>query len=314
MHPSAEFHYDAASALSQGQRETQEDAIAADFPVGAGVGFAVLADGMGGHAAGDIASGIVVTEVFSELKLRAADPDFLERNIAQVLHDAAFDANDCVGHHVASHPRSHGMGATLVAPVFLGNRLYWISVGDSPLFLFRDGRLRRLNADHSLTPQIDYLASRGLMATEEALNHPDRNCLTSVLFGHEIALIDCPAEPVSLQANDIVVAASDGLLFLEEEEIEGIIQSYADRTSSEISSRLLAALANLDDPDQDNVSLCVIKVNRSGIEAAEDGQMSSATLPRPVPMPRARDSLTVMVNGSKTRQMLMYRAKAGRSA
>ena len=109
-------------------------------------------------------------------------------------------------------------------------------------------------------------------------------------------------------------AASDGLLFLEEEEIEDLIQSYADRPSSEISSRLLAALANLDDPDQDNVSLCVIKVNRHGIEAAEDGQMSPTPMPKPVPMPRARDSLTVMVNGSKTRQMLMFRAKVGRSA
>lgn len=312
MHPPAEFAYDAASALSQGRRETQEDAIAADFPVGAGVGFAVLADGMGGHAAGDVASGIVVTEVFSELKLQASNPDVLERNIAQVLHDAAFGANDCVGHHVASHPRAHGMGATLVAPVLLGNRLYWISVGDSPLYLFRKGQLSRLNADHSLTPQIDFLASRGLMATEDALNHPDRNCLTSVLFGHKIPLIDCPVDPVSLQDGDIVLAASDGLLFLEEVEIEEIVQTYSDRSSSEISNRLLGALADLDDPDQDNTSICVIKVEDRASRIAK--APLDKTPPMPVPMPRSRDSVTILVTGNKTRQLLMYRAKAGRSA
>ncbi len=67
MPAQAEIGYDVASAMVRGKREVQEDALAADFQVGSEFGFVVLSDGMGGHAAGDVASNIVVTEVFSEL-------------------------------------------------------------------------------------------------------------------------------------------------------------------------------------------------------------------------------------------------------
>ena len=183
MLSSDKIHYDVASAISLGQREFQEDAIIADFPLGTELGFAVLADGMGGHAAGDIASKIVVTEVFSELKLRSGDPKHMERHISKVLLDAAQTANDCVGAHSSCYPGTRGMGATLVAPVLMGDRLYWVSVGDSPLFLFRDGKLMQLNEDHSMAPQIDYLVRSGVMDPAVAMHHPDRNCLTSVLIG-----------------------------------------------------------------------------------------------------------------------------------
>lgn len=309
MPPSAEFHYDAASAIAQGRREQQEDAVATDFPVGAGLGFAVLADGMGGHAAGDVASGIVVTEVFSELKLRASDPRNLEHSMETVLREATLAANECVAHHAASFPRAHGMGATLVAPVLVDDRLYWISVGDSPLFLFRDGQLRRLNEDHSLTPQIDYLARTGMMPVEEALNHPDRNCLTSVLIGQPIPFIDCPASPVRLREGDIVVAASDGLLFLPEDQIEDILARNAGAASADIGARLLRALDDLDDPDQDNTSLCVIKVSRQpqpGVHVLDPVQSV------PEPRRRSREMLAIMVRSSKSKQMLMYRSKTGR--
>lgn len=316
MRPTAEFHYDAASAISQGRRDQQEDAVAADFPAGAGIGFAVLADGMGGHAAGDVASGIVVTEVFSELKLRAADPGGFERDIGGLLREAASSANDCVAHHVASYPGAYGMGATLVAPVLVGDRLYWISVGDSPLFLFRDGRLRRLNEDHSLTPQIDYLAASGLMPAEEALNHPDRNCLTSVLIGQPIPMIDCPDRPVRLAEGDLVLAASDGLLFLPDERIEAILAAHAGEPSAMIGARLLRALEDLDDPDQDNVSLCVIQVSRQAAPAVGVLEPGLPVAPPP-PSPRApgRDMVAIMVKTENNRRMLMYRSsKSGRIA
>jgi len=83
MPGSADLQYDVASAISLGKRDVQEDAIICDFPLGSELGFAVLADGMGGHAAGDIASKIVVTEVFSELKLQSGDPKGMEGDIAE---------------------------------------------------------------------------------------------------------------------------------------------------------------------------------------------------------------------------------------
>lgn len=275
----ANFHYDASSALSLGQRDQQEDSIVADFPIGTGMGFAVLADGMGGHAAGDVASKIVVTEVFSELKLMAGQTETFERNIGSVLRDAAIGANACVRYHSETCPTAQGMGATLVAPVLIMNRLYWVSVGDSPLFLFRNGTLRRLNEDHSLTAQFDYLVGKGLMKSEDALSHPDRNCLTSVLAGQEIQQIDCPQDPVELRHGDIIIVASDGLQFLAEDRIAELVSTQTNKSSAEISAALLQDLDELDDPGQDNVSLCVVKViDQQQVLVAPSNQESRPTL------------------------------------
>ena len=262
MLASDSFFYDATSALSLGCRERQEDAVAADFPLGRNVGFAVLSDGMGGHTAGDTASGIVVTEVFSELKLRAGDPASLERDIPYVLQNAMDGANQCVRHYVHENPETFGMGATLLVPVLFSNRLYWISVGDSPLFHFREGVLTRLNEEHSAAEQINRMLGEGLICLEEAENHPDRNCLTSVLIGEEIPRVDCRTKPLVLRQNDIVIAASDGLQFLSEDEISDALLRTSHLSSAIINAELLRRIDRLGDPDQDNVSICIIKLNR----------------------------------------------------
>ncbi len=286
MRPLAELIYDAASALSLGRRERQEDSVAADFPVGAGHGFAVLADGMGGHAAGDIASQIAVTEMFSELKMLISNPEQLEENIEADLRNALRGVNACINHYARQEANGSVMGSTLVAPVLFGDRLYWISVGDSPLYLYRAGRLQRLNEDHSMAPELDRMQSQGLIDSDDAENHPDRQCLTSVLIGKEIPKIDCTDEPVDLQHGDIVIAASDGIQFLAEAKIEAVIAGLEDRPSGEISSALLQEIKALDDPQQDNVSLCMIKVadpnrksefNDSATTGAEDDNLTSAT-------------------------------------
>lgn len=260
MPEAVKYTYDAAPAITVGQREQQEDAVAIDFADGADIGFIVLADGMGGHLAGDIASKIVVTEIFSELKMLADDPADMERNIGAILNRAVVEANKSVGHVAAEQPQMHGMGSTLVAPVIFGNRLYWISIGDSPLYLFRGSRLFRLNEEHSLASRMDKLVARGEMAREEAEQHPDRSCLTSVLIGRNIPEIDCRDTPIELRDNDILIAASDGLQFIGEQEIARVVFETRNRPSADIGARLLQSIVDLDDPEQDNVSLCVLKV------------------------------------------------------
>lgn len=260
MHKAPDIKYDVASVLNRGCRDYQEDAIATDFPIGADFGYAVLSDGMGGHAAGDVASKIVVTEVFSELKFQTSDIDGLVEHMGEVLRSAAISANECMAAHAASNPQTAGMGATLVAPVFIQNSLYWISIGDSPLYLLRGGRLRQLNEDHSLGPHIDYMVRSGMMPEDIGRNHPDRNALTSVLIGETIERIDCPARPFQLKDGDILVVASDGLQFLSNRQITQIVNAYADRGSAQIASALLEELRTLDDPEQDNVCFSVIKV------------------------------------------------------
>ncbi|MCG6883158.1 MAG: protein phosphatase 2C domain-containing protein [Silicimonas sp.] len=260
MHKAPDIRYDVASVLNRGCRDYQEDAIATDFPIGAEFGYAVLSDGMGGHAAGDVASKIVVTEVFSELKFQTSDIQGLTENMGDVLKSAAVSANECMAAHAMNNPQTAGMGATLVAPVFIGSSLYWISIGDSPLYLMRGGRLRQLNEDHSLGPHIDYMVRSGMMPEDIGRNHPDRNALTSVLIGEPIERIDCPSRPFQLKDGDILVVASDGLQFLSNRQITQIVSENGDKPSADIAKLLLEELQVLDDPEQDNVCFSVIKV------------------------------------------------------
>ena len=257
------LRYDVASVLNPGRRSQQEDALAADFPHGGELSFAVLSDGMGGHAAGEIASKIVVTEVFSELKFQSSDPRWFEDHVVSILRDAASAANLCVNAHTRSHPATGGMGATLLAPIVTKRGLWWISIGDSPLYIFRHGELTQLNEDHSLAPQIDQMADEGLIERDVAENHPDRNCLTSVLIGDTIDKIDCPEEPMKLLPGDIIIAASDGLQAISDHDIERIIKRNRDLPSAQLAEELLHKLLETDDPNQDNVSFCLIKVREA---------------------------------------------------
>ncbi|WP_457644981.1 PP2C family protein-serine/threonine phosphatase [Profundibacter sp.] len=261
MWRSRESRFDVASAISKGARDYQEDAIVSDFPIGSDTGFLVLADGMGGHAAGDVSSKLVLTEVYGELKFQLADPDAFEAEAPAILREIANIANDSISSHVAHHPEAEGMGATLVVPVIMENRLYWLSVGDSPLYLFRQGKLKQLNEDHSMAPQIDLMVKSGLLDADAALDHPDRNCLTSVMMGERIPKVDCPEQPFELSEGDIIVCSSDGLQFLTDAQIERVLNKNRRKSASEIAEILLNELGKLDDPDQDNIAFSVIKVN-----------------------------------------------------
>ena len=275
-----DIRYDVASVLNRGCRDYQEDAIATDFPLGADFGYAVLSDGMGGHAAGDVASKIVVTEVFSELKFQTSDIEGLESNMGRVLKSAAVSANECMAAHASSNPQTAGMGATLVAPVFIRDHLFWISIGDSPLFLLRNGRLRQLNEDHSLGPHIDYMVRSGMMTEDVGRNHPDRNALTSVLIGEPIERIDCPERPFRLRHGDILIVASDGIQFLSNGQIKRTVEDQADKGSAAIAEALLEELREVDDPEQDNVCFSVIRIEMPLVNGDETNIFAPEFEPR----------------------------------
>lgn len=255
------FKFDTASAISQGGRDYQEDAIVCDFSNGADIGFAVLSDGMGGHAAGDVASKIVVTEVFSELTFQRDKITVRPADLTDILQNVAMSANACLKSHMTAHPETEGMGATLVACVVIRDKLHWISVGDSPLFLFRDNVLRQLNEDHSLGPHIDLLVQSGAISPEDGENHPERNVLTSVLAGQEVlAHVDCPAKPLILKPGDTIIVASDGLQYLTNDAIAQVLRDRPLGRSADITDALMAKLVDLGDPDLDNISMSLIQV------------------------------------------------------
>ena len=255
--------FDAAAAISKGAREYQEDALIADFMSGADLSMAVLADGMGGHAAGDLASKVVVTEVFRELTFKREAIVEGSVEASNVLENAAQRANSVLSRLVAERPEQNGMGATLLGLLIRDTALHWISIGDSPLFLFRDNELQQLNQDHSLATQISFLVESGALTEEEGAAHPERNVLTSVVSGQTIAQIDCPETPFALRPGDILIAASDGLQFLSEGDIARILRDLPLARSRELSDALMANLAALNDPNLDNVTLLTVQVQQA---------------------------------------------------
>lgn len=256
----AKYIYDAASALLIGQRDDQEDAVSKDFVSAPGLGFAVLADGMGGHAAGDVASRVVVNEVFRQLRGLAANPITMEENLKASLLQMVKSANALLEAVAKSRPELRGMGSTLIVPIVAENRLYWASIGDSPLYLFRGSHLFRLNENHSVAGLLDIMVSEGEIDAKAASQHPERHCLTSVMNGSKIPHVDFRKTPFELKPDDIVIAASDGLQSIGEKEIARALFTRRDLPAQAITDSLLDAIHSHNDPDQDNVSLCVFKV------------------------------------------------------
>lgn len=234
-----------------GTREAQEDDLG--FIAGATLDpeghhpAVVVADGMGGHAAGDVASGLVVREFMDAYGVEGRPSDRLR---------AALDsANRALGEAIAENPALQGMGTTLVAAAVTSNGLEWISVGDSALLLYRDGRLKRLNQDHSMRPVIAALRETDPDAADRMSPHQ----LRSALVGSDIALVDVSPMPELLMPGDIVLAATDGMDTLDDQET---LASIADRCSGgpeAIRDALLAAVANRCVPTQDNATVAVVE-------------------------------------------------------
>ena len=258
--------FDVATASIKGAREYQQDSLISNFALGQTSGFAIVAYGLGGHVGGHVASALVTAEVFGHLKMKEDQLDAGTLNIPLALREAAEAANTRVARQVREDDSLHGMGSTMLVPVIRADKLYWISVGDSPLFLFRQGALRQLNQDHSMAPQIDMMVKTGAMSPETAKSHPDRNALTSVISGEEIDKIDCPTSPIALQPEDIIVASSDGLQFLSNSTIANTLMMSKDGRSVDIANAFLDAIAELDDPHQDNTAFVIIKLSVGSIE------------------------------------------------
>ena len=208
----------------------------------------LVADGMGGHVGGAIASELL-RKTFVEAYPRSSGP------IVDRLRDCLETANAAIAAAVAENPALDSMGSTLVATVVTSEGLAWISVGDSPLWLFRAGQLSRLNADHSMAPVLAELVAEGRMTAEQAARHPSQHSLRSVVMGDEIPLIDVSSQPVALEQGDRVVLASDGLLTLDEQEIADILEKTRDAPLENSAAALIQAVEGAGHPYQDNVTV-----------------------------------------------------------
>jgi len=258
--------YDHASRATKGARDYQEDssafwpphdraAGAADVPPTAANNtrlVAVLADGMGGHTAGALASRMVCDSFISAYAgLNGERPERLLKSLSA--------ANDSIAAQVEANPMLAGMGTTLVAAVFTNDGVEWVSVGDSPLLLFRRGEVALLNEDHSLAPELDRLAAIGRITPEQARADPRRHMLRSAVTGEELDLVDISRKPLVLEEGDYVILASDGLHTLETSEVERIISAYAGDGAEAVSNALIRAVEAIRDPHQDNTTVLAVR-------------------------------------------------------
>ncbi|MEQ8660709.1 MAG: serine/threonine-protein phosphatase, partial [Gammaproteobacteria bacterium] len=247
--------YDIAGSQIDGARDYQEDAFLithlGDSEADTAGSMVIVADGMGGHAAGNVASNMAV-QTFN----RHLSKNYPSSDLASVLYDAVLQANGSITATVAETAALKGMGCTLVACVLERSQLRWVSVGDSHLYLLRDGTLRKMNADHSYGGFLDRMAAAGTPVEAEA--GFSRNMLMSALTGDDIAEIDCPPEPLTLAGGDRVILASDGLDTLPAQDIIDIA-SHAP-TAKNCVDALLHGVTDADAPRQDNTTIVVIDV------------------------------------------------------
>ena len=240
----------AVGSIVGGRDEQQDAARIETFEVGGGPPglLLIVADGMGGHAGGCEASRIAV-DTFGEVFLdeRALPvPDRLAK---------ALDAANCaVGAASRASPELRDMGCTVVAATLVDDCLTWTSVGDSLLLAIDDGRIARLNADHSLAPEIDRAAREGRLSAAEAESHPDRSVLLSALTGAPLKLVDTGMQ--RLPDETLVLLATDGLLTLSDAQVVG--GAAAGKVAATIIEDLLAAIETDMPPDQDNTTLVAV--------------------------------------------------------
>jgi serine/threonine protein phosphatase PrpC len=256
--------YEAAWLATQGARRYQEDAVLLcpdATPAGSpgeprpGTLLALLADGMGGHSGGAIASR-TACEAFVQ-GFAEAWADVRERLMAGLGA-----ANAAIERTVVADPRLRGMGSTLVGASFGADGLEWVSVGDSPLYLVRGGEIALLNEDHSLAPALDRLALEGQITEEQARNDPRRHLLRSAVTGEEIELVDLSRQALPLEPGDHVLIASDGIHTLEPSEIARIVSDHADDGPAAIAAALIRAVESRRDPRQDNTTVVVVRPAR----------------------------------------------------
>lgn len=260
---------DFASKEYIGERDGQEDYSSIRPMENNSEILMVLADGMGGHNSGEVASKKSVDAFDETFK------NYPGKSISAKLGASLHNANLELEKSIIEIPALEGMGCTLVGVHISLDGLQWISVGDSPLFVYRNKKLLRLNADHSMTPVIEESVRKGRMTLEEAKSHPQRHALRSALSGGELAFIDIPNEAFKLLSGDVVILASDGILSLNDQEICKVINASTLDAES-IATNLINEVKNKRKPRQDNTSILVFKAPERFFTAPKSNSLTTA--------------------------------------
>lgn len=249
------------------RRDNNQDAFLAEYPL------FVVADGMGGHAGGEIASASTIARLKAVVDSGAVTTDAIEQALHQVVED------------IASHPETtdEGTGTTLTG-IFvdvLEGEPRWVSlnIGDSRVYLLRDQRLVQVTTDHSV---VQELISSGRLSPEEAEGHPYSNVITRAVGASELTPPDYLG--IEIEDGDWFVVCSDGLTKeLTDYGIQHFLREYRDPAAA-VDAMLAAALEN---GGRDNVTLIVLQVHRTRGEDSADAEAAQV----------ADDSLSTSADG-----------------
>ncbi len=247
----------------KGSRRINQDRIA--FTYGRDTLLLVVADGMGGHAGGEIAAQICV-RLFVERFQQEAKP--LLKNPPKFLQDSMTRAHQALGSYANQFSMLENPRTTCVACVVQAGYAYWAHVGDSRLYLFRRGKAIGETKDHS---KVQYLVDQGLLSVEEAARHPDRNRIFSCLGGLVDPVIDLGKRTV-LHNGDLLVLCTDGLWsVLSKDEIARRLTATA---ILQTAPKMMEAAEARGGTEGDNLSAIVV---RWGAEKALDETSTTIT-------------------------------------
>ncbi|HZV99727.1 MAG TPA: Stp1/IreP family PP2C-type Ser/Thr phosphatase [Methylophilaceae bacterium] len=245
------------------KRDHNEDTVASD----AEIGLVVLADGMGGYKAGEVASEIAVLTIVAELKetMAAQEPGHVDAVTgmqveSRLLYDAVAKANESIYSVSQDQPQCAGMGTTLVVGLFTNNKLLAGHIGDSRLYRLRNDEFTQITEDHSL---LQEQIKSGLITPEQAKVSHNKNLVTrAVGIDSEVEL---ELHEHDVEVGDIYLLCSDGLSDLvEDEDIHLTLSTLS--ANLELAANQLIQMAN-DNGGKDNISVILARVVKPfGIE------------------------------------------------
>ncbi len=234
-----------SSATSVGKiRAVNEDSFFVSEIAENNTFFAIVADGMGGHNAGEIASAKAVKIIKDELT-------DVSRPSKDLLSEAIAYANNSIYKMSAASPDLYGMGTTVTACIAKGKTLTVAQVGDSRLYLIRDGKITQITKDHSL---VEMLIQSGEITKEDAKNHPQKNVITRALGTNNF--VETDIYELKLEKDDVILLCSDGLVNMVDDDkiLSTVIQNKDFNTLSDI---LVKEAENAG--GHDNITVVLIK-------------------------------------------------------
>jgi len=243
-----------ANAQHVGKRANQQDAFAfsnnSDQEFVRHSGFlAVLCDGMGGMALGEQASNVAVQTMIKSY-MDKGDDQF----IVEALEYALQTANQAVLDLAETAGLGGEVGTTLVAALVHNEQLHWVSVGDSRIYLLRNGDVTQITEDHNYAIELDALVRQKKISREQADRDPERQALVSYLGLPRLPYVSSSRQPMPLQAGDIVILCSDGLYgTLTPDEFKQTLTCHPGDPNA-----LLQAVLAKEYPHQDNTTVTML--------------------------------------------------------